>query len=53
MKKAIKILAIIGLVFCGLGLIGNAGDPEAFTYSMLAVLPWASLCILTLTYKYQ
>lgn len=48
MKTAIKTLAIIGLVFGSLGLIGNIDDPSAFNASAVVVIPWASLCILAL-----
>jgi len=50
MRTAIKVFSIIGLAFMGLGLLGNYDDPTAFVSSLIVVIPWAPLCILSLIY---
>jgi len=43
-----KVFSIIGMVFMGLALLGNAGDSEAFWLTMIVVILWLPLCILVL-----
>ena len=48
MEAGLKVLSITAIIFCGLSLIGNAGDPENFAFSALAILIWVPQSILAL-----
>lgn len=50
MKTALKTFAIIGIVFCGLGIIGNVDNPTTLAYAMVAIIVWLPLAILALVY---